>query len=465
MPLLLKGANITTLDPVSIEKADLRIESGFITERGNHLEPRDSDEIIDLGSRLVIPGMVCAHTHLYSTLARGMPAPPRQPSNFKEILELVWWRLDRALDEESIYWSAMAGALDAARVGTTCLFDHHASPANITGSLQIVREAIENVGLRGVLCYEVTDRGGAHEREKGLDENLTLLNWVRSSLSSKARIQIADSDTDSDSETNQDTDTDTDTEKSSLFRAMVGAHASFTLSDESLDYCAELMQEFDTGLHIHVAEDRWDVVDAKSRYRLGVVERLAKHNALNNRTILAHGTHLTDEDIAIARSAGVWFAHNPRSNMNNQVGYAPVSKFGDRVVLGTDGIGADMFEEARIAFFKSRDNRTEAGADAWLPVLANNQRLASDAFGLDLGSLRVGSAADLTVLDYASPTPVTAENLSWHLNFGINSASVESVMVNGSFVVRNRKAVIDEQNVYERARAASEKLWARLRKM
>src|SRR5262249_29971658 len=233
MPLLLKGANITTLDPVSIEKADLRIESGFITERGNHLEPRDSDEIIDLGSRLVIPGMVCAHTHLYSTLARGMPAPPRQPSNFKEVLELVWWRLDRALDEESIYWSAMAGALDAARVGTTCLFDHHASPANITGSLQIVREAIEKVGLRAVLCYEVTDRGGSHERDKGLDENLTHLNAVRSELSGNPKIQIANSDTDSDS------DSDTDSKKSStLVRGMVGAHASFTLSDESLDYCA-----------------------------------------------------------------------------------------------------------------------------------------------------------------------------------------------------------------------------------
>src|SRR5262249_21688847 len=231
-----------------------------------------------------------------------------------------------------------------------------------------------------------------------------------------------------------------------------------------LDYCAELMQVFDVGLHIHVAEDRWDVVDAQSRYRLGVVERLAKHRALNGRTILAHGTHLSDEDIAIARSASVWFAHNPRSNMNNQVGYAPVSKFGDRVVLGTDGISGDILEEARVAFFKGRDNHTEFGAEAWLRVLANNQRLASDVFGIDLGSLRVGSLADLTVLDYASPTPITAENLTWHVAFGISSSSVESVMVNGSFVIRNRMPSIDHENVYERARAAAEKLWSRLRK-
>ena len=299
------------------------------------------------------------------------------------------------MDEETIYWSAIAGAMDAARAGTTCLFDHHASPSHIKGSLQIVREAIEKVGLRAVRCYEVTDRGGTQ--------------------------------------------------------------------DESLKYCAELMQVFDAGLHIHVAEDRWDVVDARSRYNLGVVERLAKHGVLNSRTILAHGIHLSDEDIELARSAGVWFAHNPRSNMNNQVGYAPVGKFGDRVVLGTDGIGADMFEEARLAFFKGRDARSGFGADEWLRVLANNHRLASEAFGGDLGSLSVGSIADLTVLDYRAPTPLTIENLAWHLVFGMNSASVESVMVNGRFVIRDRQSALDDQDFYEQARAATEKLWAKLR--
>jgi cytosine/adenosine deaminase-related metal-dependent hydrolase len=247
-----------------------------------------------------------------------------------------------------------------------------------------------------------------------------------------------------------------------MFRGMVGAHASFTLSDESLDYCAELMKVFDAGLHIHVAEDRWDVLDATSRYKLGVVERLARHGAVNGRTILAHGIHLSDEDIQIARSAGVWFAHNPRSNMNNQVGYAPVAKFGNRVVLGTDGIGADLFEEARYAFFKGRDAKATLGADEWLRVLATNQRLASEAFGGDLRSLGTGAMADLIVLDYRLPTRLTDENLAWHLVFGMNSASVESVMVNGRFVIRDRKYALDDLDLYERARAASEKLRSRL---
>lgn len=431
MSYLLKSATVVAFDPPTVERADLRLGAGDIIERGSGLEAREGEEVIDLSGKLVMPGMVCAHTHLYSALARGMPAPPRAPKNFKEILELIWWRLDRALDEETIYWSAMAGAMDAARAGTACLFDHHASPSRIAGSLQIVREAIEKVGLRAVLCYEVTDRGGAKERDRGIEENRAFLHWSHGDV------------------------------KPLLFRAMVGAHASFTLSDESLDACAGLMQEFGAGLHIHVAEDLCDIEDAQARYGSGVVERLAKHKALNDRTILAHGVHLSDEDIAIARLAGAWFAHNPRSNMNNQVGYAPVAGFGDRVVLGTDGIGADMFEEARFAFFKDRDAGGIVDADVWLRVLSSNQRLASETFGIDLAGLRTGSSADLIVLDYKSATPLTAENLAWHLAFAMDSASVESLMVNGRFVIRDRVHSLDDE-VYERSREAAKALWAKL---
>jgi putative selenium metabolism protein SsnA len=432
MSYILKSPTVIQLDPPSVERSDLRVADGRIVERGVALEANDGQEVIDLAGKLVIPGMVCAHTHLYSALARGMPAPPRAPINFKEILELIWWRLDRALDEETIYWSAMAGAMDAARAGTTCLFDHHASPSHIAGSLQIVREAIERVGLRAVLCYEVTDRGGTKQRDQGLEENRAFLRWSQQTSNSS-------------------------------FRAMVGAHASFTLSDESLRSCAELMREFDAGLHIHAAEDRCDVEDAQMKHNTGVVERLARHGALNGRTILAHGIHLTDQDIDIAKAAGAWFVHNPRSNMNNQVGYAPVAKFGERVALGTDGIGGDMFEEARFAFFKGRDAAAGFSADNWLRVLSNNNRLASEAFGGDVGPLSVGSMADLIVLDYASPTPLSADNLAWHLAFGITSASVESVMVNGRFLIRNRRSPLDDENLYERARGASERLWTKLK--
>lgn len=438
MSYLLRAATIITLDPPTLSHADLRVREGRILERAAQLEPRDGEEVIDASGKLIMPGMVCAHTHLYSALARGMPAPPRVPTNFTEILELVWWRLDRALDDETIYWSAMAGAMDAARSGTTCLFDHHASPARIKGSLGIVREALEKIGLRGVLCYEVTDRGGLAERDAGLAESRTLLDRVRQSAAA------------------------TD-QHASMFRALVGAHASFTLSDESLAGCAGLMRDYDAGLHIHAAEDTSDTQDAQAKYGLGVIERLAKHGALNDKTIIAHGIHLSDRDIAIAREANVWFAHNPRSNMNNQVGYAPVASFGDRLVIGTDGIGADMFDEARFAFFKGRDARAGFGADEWLRALANNHRLASQAFGLAIGALDTGAAADLVMLDYHSPTPLTAQNLAWHLAFGLSSAAVASVMVAGRFIIRDRKPAYDEAALYQQARHATEKLWEKLR--
>ena len=441
MSYLLKSANIISFDPPAVEEgADLRIANSRIVERGSHVEPLPEEEVIDFSGKLIMPGMVCAHTHLYSALARGMPAPPLTPTNFKEILELVWWRLDRALDEETIYWSAIAGAMDAARAGSTCLFDHHASPSHIRGSLQIVREAIEKVGLRAVLCYEVTDRGGVAERDEGLSENRAFLEWT-----SQSNNQAG-----------------SDMRPAAQFRAMVGAHASFTVSDESLDRCAALMREFNAGLHIHAAEDKCDVEDARSSYGSGIVERLSKHNALNARTILAHGIHLSDSEIDAAKSAGVWFAHNPRSNANNQVGYAPVAKFGSRMVLGTDGIGADMFEETRFAYFKSRDSGSGLGADDWLRVLANNQRLASAMFGEKLGALDAGCPADLIVLDYQAPTPLTAGNLAWHIAFAMSSGSVASVMVNGRFVIRDRRSAFDDQYLSEQARSATEKLWKEL---
>jgi cytosine/adenosine deaminase-related metal-dependent hydrolase len=242
---------------------------------------------------------------------------------------------------------------------------------------------------------------------------------------------------------------------------MVGAHASFTLSNESLDACSDLMGQYAAGLHIHAAEDPCDVDDAHSKYGQRIVERLANHGLLNRHTILAHGTHLDEREIRLALDGGVWFAHNPGSNMNNQVGYAPVRLFGDRSVLGTDGIGSDMFDEARVAFFKSRDARGSTDAGDWLRALARGQQLATEAFGVDLRALAPGSAADLIVLDYNAPTPLGSENLAGHLIFGMNSRLVDSVMVNGRFIIRNRHSGLDEEELSHKAREAARRLWRR----
>ena len=428
-----------TLDPAVVERADLRVEDGQVVARANDLEPQAGDEVVDVRDKVLMPGLVCGHTHLYSSLARGMPGPERPPANFKEMLELVWWRLDRALDREAIYYSALVGALEAAKAGTTCLFDHHSSPSFIKGSLEVVGEALETIGLRGVLCYEITDRGGPALRDEGLEETGLWLESIKRRIDDAGPTRVG----------------------SQLLRGMVGAHASFTLSDESLHSCSALMRQYDAGLHIHVAEDLCDVDDAHSKYGLGTIERLSKHDLLNHRTILAHGTHLDDREIRMAADARAWFAHNPGSNMNNQVGYAPVARFGDRSVLGTDGMGADMFEQTRLAFLKGRDAHRSSAMGDWVLTLARGQQLAAESFGVDFQALAPGSAADLIILNYNAPTPFTVENLAGHLIFGMSSSLVDSVIVNGKFIIKDRQSALDEEELSSKAREAAGRLWRR----
>ena len=430
---LLRGGLLVDLVPPRVEQADLRVQDGRIAARGHGLDPVPGEAVIDLSGRLVLPGMVNAHTHLYSALSRGMPGPVRPPRDFKEILELVWWRLDRALDEEQIYLSALVGALDAVRAGTTTIVDHHASPTRIPGSLSRIDEALETVGIRRVLCYEVTDRGGPAERDAGLAESATFFERAGRPLS----------------------------------RGLVGAHASFTLEEETLGAIGALARRTGAGVHIHVAEDTYDVTHARHRHGRSIVDRLREAGCLSGRTILAHGVHLEDRDLAIAMAQRCQLVHNPRSNMNNRVGYAPVfapvGGLEPRWALGTDGIGSDMFAEAQFAYFKAQEANRGASPGAVLDLLASGGRLASTLFELAIGDLEPGSAGDLAVLDYDPPTPLSPDNLGGHVIFGMSAADVESVMVAGRWIMRERRfGGLDVGEIHARAREAATRLWKEL---
>lgn len=258
----------------------------------------------------VTPGLVCGHHHLYSALARGMPAPPKQPTTFLEVLEQIWWRLDVALDEEMIRWSAMLGAVEALQSGTTAIVDHHESPGCIEGSLTVLADACAEVGVRLNTTYGVTDRHGPDGARRGLAENERFLRDGG--------------------------------------RGMVGIHAAFTCTDDTLAAAAGLAQDLGVGVHVHVAEGLDDVA-AGAR-----LERLAQDDWL-----LVHCVHLD-------RPLPGTIAHNPRSNMNNAVGYARPARWANRVVLGTDGIGADMLEEARLAYVALRaDDLLQSPDTVW----------------------------------------------------------------------------------------------------
>jgi putative selenium metabolism protein SsnA len=426
--VILRGGLVASRDPPRVERVDLRIDRGRIVERGQSLPSLPGAAELDVTNRLILPGLVNAHTHLYSALARGMPAPAPAPRNFVEVLERVWWRLDRALDDESIYLSGLLGAMEAARSGTTLLVDHHSSPSWIRGSLGLLRRAIEEVGLRSVLCYEVTDRNGTPGRDEGLEENAAF---------------VADATGD-------------------LTRGLVGAHASFTLSDDSLARIGGLAQAAGVGVHVHVAEDRADVDDCRARYGETLPQRLARHGLRGPRALWAHCVHLDPDQAADAASAGGWIAHNPRSNMNNAVGYAALAPSG-RLVLGTDGMDQDVLAEARAAFLKMREGHRPDAYGAAVALLTGGHRLAAALFGLPFGALGPGSPADLVVCDYDPPTELTADNLAGHLLFGLDRSHVSSVLVAGRFVLRERRlANVDERNVNERIRRAAKALWHRM---
>lgn len=337
----------------------------------------------------VTPGMVCAHHHLYSALARGMPPPPRTPRNFPEILELIWWRLDTALDLEMIRWSAMLGALEALEQGTTAIVDHHESPNAIEGSLSVIADACAEVGVRVVCAYGVTDRHGPDGARRGLEEN---------------RRFLADGG-----------------------RGLVGVHAAFTCSDATLEAAAALAAEFGVGVHIHVCEDR---VDASAPDRL--------RHLTGDDWVLAHGVHLTD-DHGLAGT----IVHNPRSNLNNAVGYARPARFANPVALGSDGIGAAMLAEFGLAYVCHRADDVTATPDAAWAWLDAGRGLVPEA------------ATDRVTWSYEPMDP-------WHVAFtpGIRPLRVE---VGGEVVLdEGRPTRVDPTEVRAKAAEQARRLHARL---
>ncbi|MCZ6816295.1 MAG: amidohydrolase family protein [Planctomycetota bacterium] len=437
MSIALTNAVLFDYDPPGVRKGCLVLDGGTIAAAGPDAVPTADQETMDCGGAIVMPGLVNGHTHLYSALAAGMPAPPKPPRNFHEILEFIWWRLDRALDADSIRISGLIGALDALHCGTTTLIDHHASPNCIDGSLDALERGIDEVGLRAVLCYETTERNGPGESESGLRENRRFIDLCRKRDDGR-------------------------------FAALVGAHAAFTLSDQALAACVQLANDTATGVHIHVAEDPCDDRICRERYGATLVDRLERSgitesgSPVASGSILAHCTHLAPDtaDRVSKRVAAV--AHNPRSNMNNRVGYAPIGEL-SRVQLGTDGIGSDMFAEAGHAWFKACDAKTAIEPGRVVQMLAQAAKTAGDRLGVTLGRLEAGAAADIVVTDYVPATPIDTENACAHLLFALAARHVRHVFVNGNIALRDREAVaIEESDVRKGAVTTARQLWQRM---
>jgi putative selenium metabolism protein SsnA len=396
----------------------------------------EAGERFDARGRLLMPALINCHTHLYSTLARGISLPGPAPKNFPEILKKLWWRLDRALNGDDVYYSALVGVMDSARCGVGTLVDHHSSPSAVAGSLDIIERAFREVGLRGVLCYETTDRNGPKNAQEGLEENIRFIERARNS--------------------------------NGLVNASFGLHASFTLSDRTLGRAVEANKTLESGFHVHVSEDRSDNDDARKKHGKSPVRRLHELGVLNDRALAAHCIHVSAADISALARHKINVVHNPQSNCNNAVGAARVLemvKAGVLVGLGSDGYSPRMWDEFKTAFhvqkLRAGDPRV-AYAEAYALALLNNRTIAKKVWNLEVGRIEEGARADLVLYDYFPPTPLTADNIFGHALFGIAHAPVDSLIVNGRFVIRHREFVnVDERAVAEKATACARDLWRR----
>ncbi|MCB2202475.1 putative aminohydrolase SsnA [bacterium] len=444
--MLITNGKIITWGPknqILPEGTGLLVRDGVIEKIAPQTElihDYPDEEQIFADGQYVMPGNICAHTHFYGAFSRGLGIPGDPPANFTQILDKLWWNLDKALDAEGIRASAQVCMVDAIKHGTTTLIDHHASPNSIDGSLDIIAEAANQAGLRASLCYEVTDRDGPEKAEAGLQENLRFIERIGRRNPEDANL-----------------------------RAHFGLHASLTLSDETLARASDLCPA-DIGFHIHAAEGMADQVDSLEKSGKRVIFRLDDFGILKPQTILAHGVHLDGREITRLAESKAWLTHQPRSNMNNAVGVAPIEEMmeaGVRVALGNDGFSNTMWQEWKQAYLLpklAQFNPQVMGGNVVIEMaVKNNGQLVTDLFdGLRVGRIEEGAAADLIFVDYHPFTPLTAGNLPWHILFGFQESMVTATIVAGKPLMLNRELLtMDETVIAEDAMDVAIATWDR----
>ena len=395
-------------------------------------------EFIDAKGGLIMPGFINAHMHFYSTFSRGMTPPGEPAQNFKEVLERLWWKLDKALTLKDTYYSAMTALIDCIRYGCTTVIDHHASPNHISGSLLEIAKAAGEAGIRSSLCYEVSDRDGQRAAYEGIKENISFIDWAEK-------------------------------QNDPMISAKFGLHASSTLSDMTLEKCRELMDGRNTGYHVHVAEGPADEEDSLKKYGKRIVERFRDLGITGSKSIFAHCVHINNEEKEIIKETDTAVVHNPESNMGNAVGAADIIgmvRDGLLVGLGTDGYISDMIQSYRFGNALCKHSAADPNA-GWteLPrmLFENNINIAERCFPVRIGRLAPGYAADVIVMDYIPPSPLNSKNINGHLLFGSSGRNVVTTVANGKVLMRDRKLTeLDRELIFAKSRECASEVWKRL---
>lgn len=437
--LLIGNGRMVTRDIENpfFENGGVLLSGESIKEVGDFAEMRKKypeAEYIDAKGGVIMPGLINAHEHIYSAMARGISIKGYQPNGFLDILDGMWWKIDRHLTLEQTKQSAMATYIDCIKNGVTTVFDHHASYGSIRDSLFKIEEAAKDSGIRSCLCYEVSDRDGEAKMKEGVAENAAFIKHA-----------LADT--------------------SDMIGGMMGLHASFTLSDQTLAFCAENKPER-VGYHIHVAEGIEDLYDSLKKYGKRIIDRLMDNGILGEQTIAAHCIYVNQHEMDVLKETNTMVVHNPESNMGNACGCPPTMEIFSKDILtglGTDGYTHDMIESYKVANILHKHHLCNANA-AWneVPVMLfeNNAKIANRYFEKPLGILKEGAAADVIISDYIPLTPMNAKNINGHILFGMTGRSIVTTVANGKILMQDRELTeIDEEQALARVREEAEKLW------
>lgn len=438
--MIIGNGKVITNDSLNtfIEDGAVRIQGNIIEEVGKLEDLKrqyPDEEVIDVHGKVMMPGMICAHSHIYSAYAKGMSVS-NPTTDFFEVLENLWWRLDRNLTLEDVRLNALTTYIESIQNGVTTLIDHHSGPNSVTGSLFTIARAAKELGIRTCLCYEVSDRDGKDIGEEAIKENMDFIK----------ACELDDYD--------------------DMIKALFGLHASFTLSNETLYKVKETMEGFNNGYHIHVAEGIEDQYDSLKKYGKRVVERLHDFGILGKQTIAVHGVHTNQREIEILKVTDTSVVHNPASNMNNAVGAPPVISMisqGLRVGLGTDAYTNDMFESMKVANILHKHHLcdpTVGFMETKKMQFENNPKILNQYFNKSLGVLTKGAYADMIILDYDPLTPMNGDNWFGHALFGFSGRLVNDTMINGKFIMKNREIqTVDVHQIMAKSRERAKEIW------
>lgn len=419
--IFLKNGTWIDWQTLEFRKTDILVEEGPDGKLFFDPDPERTEHItgIDCSGKFITRSFANGHHHSYSALARGMPAPKKNPINFSEILQFIWWNLDKALDPDMIRLSGLVTAIACAKNGVTFVIDHHSSPFAIEGSLEILAKSFEEVGVGHLLCYEISDRDGLDIARKGLTETATYLEKRQ---------------------------------------GLVGLHASFTVGNDTLKQAVDLAVAANSGIHIHVAEDKSDEEDCIRKYNIRVIERLESAGALQfSKTILAHCLHLDDHERSLVERSPAWVVQNMESNLNNSVGFFTSKGLGSLIMLGTDGMHSDMLRSAQSAFFAGHNFDSIDYGEIY-------RRFRNIHHYININGFSGDAENNLVILDYDTPTPLTGSNFLGHFLFGFKARDVTHVISDGKLIVESGTLLtVNEKEILAEAQFQAVRLWKKMK--